>query len=528
MAPPPAVDAPIVAVTVYPSQARVTRRGTATVAAGTADVAITGLPSSLLDDSVRVTGRGAARVVGVEVARRFVEAAPDAVVAELEERLRSLRQDDQALLDRDASAAAQTELLGALARRGGRSLADALAAGTADGTRVEAFGGTLVAQLDAVASTRRDVARQREELARRIAAAEGELELRRRQADVNRRDVVVSLEADADAAVELDVSYLVLSASWTPVYDARLADGKVTLTWHGLVTQRSGEDWPVTDLSLSTARPAAAAGIPELDPWYVDVWQPPPQPMPRQPAVRAAAAGGRFGMEAAAAPAAMLEVAEVAIEQATATAEQGVTAVTWRLPRPIAVPADGSPHKATITSLTLDAALDYLSVPKLAPEVYLRATVTNTSAHTLLPGRVSVFHDADFVGTTTLDAVAPGEEIELQLGVDDRVTVERELTRRQTSKTVLGNVRRTAVTYTITVDSHLPATAKVSVQDQFPVSRHERIKVDDTSASPEPSDRTDLGVVTWTFEVEPGASRELTLSFQLEHPRDLQVAGFSD
>jgi uncharacterized protein (TIGR02231 family) len=526
MAPPPAVDAPIVAVTVYPSQARVTRRGTATVAGGTSDVAITGLPSSLLDDSVRVTGRGAARVVGVEVARRFVEHAPDAAVAELEARLRSLRQDDQALLDRDASAAAQAELLGALARRGGRSLADALAAGTADGARVDAFGATLVAQLDAVASTRRDVARQREELARRIAAAEGELELRRRQADVNRRDVVVSVEADAETAVELDVSYLVPAASWTPVYDARLADGTVALTWHGLVTQRSGEDWPVTELSLSTARPAAAAGIPELDPWYVDEWRPPP--MPRQLAARAAGAQAEFAARSAPAPAAMLAVADVDMVQATATAEQGATAVTWKLPRPIAVPADGSPHKATITSLSLDAALDYLTVPKLAPEVYLRATVTNTSAHTLLPGRVSVFHAADFVGTTTVDAVAPGEEIELQLGVDDRVTVERELTRRQTSKTVLGNVRRTAVTYTITVASHLPAAAKVSVQDQFPVSRHERIKVDDTSASPEPSARTDLGVVTWTLELEPGASRELTLSFQLEHPKDLKVAGFFD
>src|SRR5262249_8134977 len=146
-----------------------------------------------------------------------------------------------------------------------------------------------------------------------------------------------------------------------------------------------------------------------------------------------------------------MAVADVAIVQSMATAEQGATAVTWKLPRPIAVPADGSPHKATITELALDAALDYITVPKLAPEVSLRAPVTNTSAHTLLPGRVSVFHDTDFVGTTTLDAVAPGEAIELQLGVDDRITVERELTKRQTSKTVLGNVRRTAVTYSITI-----------------------------------------------------------------------------
>jgi uncharacterized protein (TIGR02231 family) len=214
--------------------------------------------------------------------------------------------------------------------------------------------------------------------------------------------------------------------------------------------------------------------------------------------------------------------------EVTATAEQGVTAVTWRLPQAAAVPSDRSPHKATITTLSFNAALDHLCAPKLAEEAYLRATVTNGSGHTLLPGKVSVFHGPDFVGTSAIDAVAPGEEFELQLGVDDRVTVERELTKRETSKNLLGNVRRTAVTYTTTVENHLPAVARVAVLDQYPVSRHERTKVEDKVASPEPVERTDLDVVTWKLDLAPGAKQELTLSFQLEHPRDLRVSGFSD
>jgi uncharacterized protein (TIGR02231 family) len=323
--------------------------------------------------------------------------------------------------------------------------------------------------------------------------------------------------------VDLEVSYLVDGAEWHPAYDARLDDEQVTLTWHGLVTQSSGEDWPAVELALSTARPASTAGIPELDPWYVDEYTP-PVPRPARAMRMALSTSDATDMQSVAAMAApAAPMSEVA-----ATAEQGVTAVTWRLPRAVAVPSDGSPHKATITTLSLGAALDHLCAPKLAEEAYLRATVTNTSPHTLLPGRVSVFHGPDFVGTSALEAVAPGEEFELQLGVDDRVTVERELTKRETSKNLLGNVRRTAVTYTITVENHLPVAARIAVLDQFPVSRHERIHVQDKAAVPEPAERTDLDVVTWKLELAPGAKQELTLSFQLEHPRDLRITGFSD
>ncbi|WP_320064857.1 DUF4139 domain-containing protein [Micromonospora sp. RTGN7] len=54
------------------------------------------------------------------------------------------------------------------------------------------------------------------------------------------------------------------------------------MTWFGLVSQDTGEDWPECVLQLSTARPAAAAGVPELSPWYLDRVRPaPPQtPMP--------------------------------------------------------------------------------------------------------------------------------------------------------------------------------------------------------------------------------------------------------
>src|SRR5260370_824903 len=97
------------------------------------------------------------------------------------------------------------------------------------------------------------------------------------------------------------------------------------------------------------------------------------------------------------------------------TAEPGESGVglVSRVPRPLAVPADGGPHKTTVAWFELDATLDHLAVPVLAPEAYLRATVTNCSSLLPLPDPARAFHDAHFVGATFLDTRAAAGEFSL-------------------------------------------------------------------------------------------------------------------
>ena len=40
------------------------------------------------------------------------------------------------------------------------------------------------------------------------------------------------------------------------------------------VTQQSGEDWPLTELTLSTTRRGRHRGLPELRPWYIGKEEP--------------------------------------------------------------------------------------------------------------------------------------------------------------------------------------------------------------------------------------------------------------
>src|SRR5205823_9198690 len=179
-----------------------------------------------------------------------------------------------------------------------------------------------------------------------------------------------------------------------------------------------------------------------------------------------------------------------------------------RVQRPLAVPADGGPHKTSIGRFDLDAALDHLAVPALAPEAYLRATVTNTSPLLLLPGRARVFHGTQFVGETSLETVASGEEFELQLGVDDQIRVERKLRRRSTGKAVIGGTRTIDVGYEITVENHRRGPARVTVKDRIPVSADGDIKVRLRETSAAPAEQTDLGELTWGLRLDGGKASE--------------------
>ncbi len=511
------ISAPVVAVTVHPDRARITRRGTAVLGAGPSELVVTGLPETLLDESVRVAGRsaGPVRVVGVDVARRDLATAPDERVRSAEQAVRDAERALAEIEGADAGDAAREQLLQRLAVRSGDRLALALADGSASTARIGEVASAVAAELVGVAASRRGHAERRVDAERVRAAAQAELD-RLRASGRRRRDVVVAVEADAPDELELELTYVVLGAGWTCAYDARVdGAGPLHLTWYGMVTQATGEDWPACELTLSTARPGVAGAVPELSPWWVDVRPPAPPPMP----LAAAAPLAGAGMERFAAK-------TEAVRDVVAEAQEGTLAVAWRLPRPTAVPADGTPHRTTVTTASLEARLDHVIAPALDPSAHLRATVVNTSGHALLAGPLSTFLDGAFVGTTHIDATAPGAELELALGVDDRVAVERELMERTPHKALLGGKISAVERWRIEVRNGRPAAARIVVRERVPVSRHPDVQVVDVEVKPEPDERDELGRIEWTASVEPGATWEANLRFGVRHARDVPVVGW--
>jgi uncharacterized protein (TIGR02231 family) len=520
-------DAPIASVTVFPDGARVTRSGQAIIPAGLSPVVLAQLPPRADPQSVRVAVRG--QDVALLEVQANLRHGVDPVRAEtvrLREDAERCRDAVQALLDQDTAEQAQLGFAGHLSEAAAVAMARAVSFGRAGQDDLARMADFLSA------STARTLERQRE-ISVRKRAAERELEAaEQRLADAERRtgapqyvEVSAAVEAAAETQAEVELSYHVNGASWQPLYDLSLTGERLAASYLAEVTQRTGEDWPEVRLVLSTSRRGLHRALPELRPWYISRRVPEP---PRQ-AVRSAsrgAAAGEPGEELSVPLSAQgLEATGRRLAALTAeVAESGVSQV-YEVARPLAVPSDGNPHKTTIAQFDLQADLDYLAVPVLAAEAYLRATVTNTSPLLLLPGTARVFRDGQFAGETSLKTIAPGEEFELQLGVDDQIRIERKLHRRATSKAVIGGTRTVDIAYETVVRNHRPVTAKISLHDHVPVSTDGEIKVRLREASPSPAEKTDLGELTWELTVEAGQSAMVTHRFTVEHPAQIAIAG---
>ena len=526
-----AIDAPVVAVTVFGDGARVQRNGTASMRPGLQTVVVGGLPASVDPASVRVAARGPdLALLNVEVHRRYRTDPLREETARLRSDVDRCRDAVQALEDEDAAEQARLDFADHLSGAAAAALARAVSFGRADHDDLARMAGYLSGDTAGALGRRREISVRKRAARRDLEAAEQRLETAENRAgsSVAFTEVTASVEASANTRAEVELSYHVAGASWRPLYDLALDGKRLAVRYQAEVVQQTGEDWPAVELVLSTARRGLHQTLPELDPWYIRRAQPAHPPIARgpMPLGRAASPPGApvpFTAAAVGSGAAKADLAEAA--QAAAEPSESGAGLTYRVQRPLAVPADGGPHKTVIAQFELDAVLDYLAVPVLAAEAYMRATVTNTSSLLLLPGPARIFHDTKFAGETSLDTVASGEEFELQLGVDDQIRVERKLRRRSTSKAVIGGTRTIDIAYEITVENHRQDKAQVSVHDHIPVSADGDIKVRLRETSPVPAGQDDLGELTWELSLDGGQTATIRYRFTVEHPAQVTVAG---
>jgi uncharacterized protein (TIGR02231 family) len=524
------LDLPITAVTVFQDGARVVRSGVVSVPPGPFPVIIGNLPACVDPASVRlaVQGRDLA-LLNVEVRRGYgVDPLRDET-ARLRSEVERCGDEVQALADEDAAEQTRLGFLGSLSEAAATALARAVSFGRASHDDLSRMADLLSADTASALQRRREIKARRRTAQRDLEAAEHRLAAAEQRADrqVEFVEVAAILEASAATQAEVELSYHVSGATWRPLYDLGLNSERLAVTYLAEITQQTGEDWPEVELALSTTRRGLHQTLPELHPWYIGRAVTVRRPTPTA-GLRLRA--GQLGDEAA--PGAVAAdafggISESEPEAAQFVADAGETGVglVYRVARPLTVPADGGPHQTMVARFELDASLDYLAVPALALEAYLRARVTNNSPLLLLPGPARVFHDMQFVGQTLLETVAAGEEFDVRLGVDDQIRVERELRRRNTSKAVIGGTRTIDIGYEITVQNHRAGTARVSVRDHIPVSTDGEIKVRSREATPNPAEQNDLGELVWDLSLEGGQAATIRYRFTVEHPAQVTVIG---
>lgn len=524
----------IVAVTVYPGSALVSREAEVSIPAGPSRVLIEGLPAVLDPALVTASGEGNFVIEGVEVRRVPAAEATAPRVRELMERIEAA-QNGIAQLDAEIQAleatAAYLAKMGDVAR---------------DGARRDLEQGRLrpedmMALVASYQMQTRDIgmklleARQKKAVDRRsLEALQRELREIQAAAGRDRVTAVVLVSAASAARGKVRVRYGVSGATWQPIYDGRglMDEGAVQLTYSAEVRQATGEEWENVELTLSTAQPALGASIPDLDPWYLRPL--PPQPPPGVLYRSGAAPAPRAAYSTAnVAQAEMDEMAGDAYEEApraqvmTATVSAGINA-SFTLPSRTTITGDNQPRKVQILSQKFAARFVYRVIPEHGERAYVVAKFANTTDALFLPGAVTAFQGNDYVGMGRVATVAPGDTFELQLGIDPSVKVERKLIENVTDPQVAGfGPKKSRVTrrYRVIVQNARRIPVTLNLYDRVPVSQNDDIKVERTRPTMEPAETRDDGIQRWELTIPAGERRTVEFGWKVEFPQGMIIPG---
>ena len=542
----PTTGAKIARVTVYADRAEVVRRFATTLPAGEHALVFDALPGETDLSSVRVTGQGSFSLIDIRAETIQTLEVTDTQVRELSTKLKAeqvkLQEVTQAQTRNAQRRASLDKVLGRLTAVGKESANPDL-----DPAK---WAGYLTYHVESLAKLDQETLglKGRDDALR---AEINRLERELIQLNGNRtkvRNVArVKIEVTQAGPQEFELTYVVAGPSWSPHYDVR-ADTvakKLTVAYQAQVRQRTGEDWLGVSLRLSTAQPGVGGREPELAPWALYKAEPvvppgaavlmdegglaaaKPQSATTMRRNLAKQEEQKAGVNFVSPPA----PATPAMEVASATVQAGATAALFQVPRAYDIPSDPKSVKVALTEQTFFASFRHSCVPKLSPNVYLKAQAVNASDYPFLPGPTAVFLDGAYVAAASMDLVPAGQEFVTFLGVDQTVKVERRvLARREEVTGVFGKkTHRTVHDLLFKVTNGKQADIDLAVGDQLPLSNHDAIKV----VLEEPRYEKDTEALKlneqkfleWRLRLGAGDKLDLPFRFAVERPEDVIVVG---
>jgi uncharacterized protein (TIGR02231 family) len=524
-------------VTVYPDGAVVTRLGKASLLEGVSQIVLRGLPASVDPASIRVEaqGDGAFSIGAVDVRQVPGEARP-ALDQVLEGKIRALQGEKAKLTGEVSAIETKRATIENFGKIGPDKLGpDGKVLPVSDWPAVfDAIGTALVKVQGELLGLRNRIS----DLDAEIAALEKARPLAPR-ASQPKRDVAIAVEAKAPVAADIAVSYRVAGASWLPVYEARLTTGnasggaEIAFTRRAELRQRTGEDWSEVAVELSTTRSAQGTRAPELNPLRIAFYEPPVvyeerARLQRQDSERAARPPALAIAPAPAAPdQALGAAAPKPAEVQTASVSAGAYQASFKVPGRVTVPQDGSSKAVVLTQGKIKPELSARATPELEEKAYLEASFTHEDEAPLLAGEVYLHRDGAYIGKGRLGQVAPGDKVELGFGADDRLKVTRvPVRRRENDPGWLGSTRTDQREFKTVVKSLHAQPVKLTVTERVPFSENSAITIELLSQSTPPTEKQvgdKRGVSAWSFELAPGAQKEIRLAYRIKYPGDREV-----
>ncbi len=552
-------------VTLYRTQAMVTRTIDVELKAGASELLVSDLPENIIPASLFAEGNDQLEVRAVQFRTRAVGDSPREEVRKLREELEaaiqaiSLNQKNSQLVEK------QNQYLDKLEGFVAPTAAADLSKGVLDANALKEMTLFSFAQRSELAGRQIELASELKKLQANQSLLSRQLNEITNGASKTVREAIVFIQKNNDQPQTVRLNYLVGSCGWSPSYNARASQysEQFRLEYNGLIQQMSGEDWTNVSLTLSSASPALSAAGPGLAPFQVTLTSLAGQVEAKQLAMAKGqnlqnlrseqrrynqafqnsvnlvevldnnwsindAANKIFCEVLTAEPNALLS------SRSRLADAREQPAMNYTISSPVSLASRNTQQMVRIITTDLESNFYHVATPILTSYVYREAEINNTSQQDLLGGPITVYLDDRFVGRSEIPSVTRGQTFVVGFGADSQLRTRRELVEKKNSFT--GGNRETRLTYRLIVENYKESPVSIRLIDRMPtVSDESNIRVtllplEDQLSKNETYVRLEAakGILRWDTEVAARSvgqsAQEIEYGFTMEHDRQYQVS----
>jgi uncharacterized protein (TIGR02231 family) len=346
----------------------------------------------------------------------------------------------------------------------------------------------------------------------------------------NPGEILVTISATKESKTSLNFSYVSQSAGWAPVYDLRAEDinSPIEFAYRAKVYQSTGTDWNKVNLTISTGNPNVGGQIPTMAPWYISIYDPQPvsynwgakgkaEQAPQAQMAYDSVANGAYAIEQ--------DKEERVYTTADYTSVSSNTVNTeFKISIPYDIPSDNQQYDVVMQKQSLKANYNYIAIPKLDNDAFLRAQITDWMQYALLAGESNIYFKGTFVGKGYIDPAAANDTLDLSLGRDKSITVKREQIKDFCKTSSFGSKQKTTKAYEITITNTKKSAVNLTIEDQLPISNNGDLEVETEEISGGTLD-AQSNKISWKLTVQPGETIKKQLRFSVSYPKKKYISG---
>ncbi len=332
--------------------------------------------------------------------------------------------------------------------------------------------------------------------------------------------IVISKE---NQTVTADWSYVISEAGWSPVYDLRSKGiGKpIAFTYKGDIFNNSGVDWKNIKLTLSTADVTQNTNPPYLTAWKLDFSSANDlNYYAQQVQSNANMLNNRLEMEESRAGVGVNRAGSITTTFSDVAVSE--LSIEFEIKELYNILSDNRAYSVEINEYELKADYTYICTPKMDKDAFLMARILGWETLNLIEGNANIYFNDSYIGKTFINLRRANDTLDISLGRDKKVIVNRIKKQDFSSRKFLSSTVRELYTYEINVRNTNSVPISLDLTDQIPTSGNGEIEIEilETSAA---KLNPDSGLLTWNINLAQGEAKTYTISYAIKYPKSKTI-----